>query len=124
MLLETVNHCFSKSLRQEGSCCPESCPRTPSTLQGQTKCIKEGGHYNLHQLYCRSEPVTMPPKTSGKAAKKSGVNQVFSAQHRLCRKVDGTFPYSVSYPVSVTEFKSVILTMGTSGTFVLKRSLP
>ena len=62
----------------------------------------------------------MPPKTSGKAAKKSGVmncsnNQVFSAQHRLCRKFDGTFPYSVSYPVNVTELQISDLDYGYIG---------
>ena len=57
----------------------------------------------------------MPPKTSGKTAKKSGVNQIFSAQHRLCRKVDGTFPYSVSYPVNVTELQNSDLDYGYIG---------
>ena len=37
-----------------------------------TKCIKEDGHDNLHQLYCATGPATMPTKTSGNAAKKSG----------------------------------------------------
>ena len=62
----------------------------------------------------------MPPKTSGKAAKKSGVmnssnNQVFSAQHRLCPKFDGTLPYSVSYPVNVTELQISDLDYGYIG---------
>ena len=57
----------------------------------------------------------MPPKTSGKADKKSGVNQVFSAQHILCHKVDGTFPYSVSYPVNVTELQNSDLDYGYIG---------
>ena len=37
-----------------------------------TKCIKEDGRDNLHQLYCATGPATMPTKTSGNAAKKSG----------------------------------------------------
>ena len=62
----------------------------------------------------------MPPKTSGKAAKKSGVmnsssNEVSSAQHRLCPKFDGTLPYSVSYPVNVTELQVSDLDYGYIG---------
>ena len=66
------------------------------------------------------QSITMPPKTSGKAAKKSSVmnsskNQVFSAQHRLCPKFDGTLPYSVSYPVNVTELQISDLDYGYIG---------
>ena len=43
------------------------------------------------------------------------MNQVFSAQHRLCCKVDGTFPYSVSYPVNVTELQNSDLDYGYIG---------
>ena len=45
----------------------------------------------------------------------SSSNEVCSAQHRLCLKFDGTLPYSVSYPVNITELQVSDLNHGYIG---------
>ena len=45
----------------------------------------------------------------------SSSNEVCSAQHRLCLKFDDTLPYSVSYPVNVTELQISYINYGYMG---------
>ena len=49
----------------------------------------------------------------------SSSNEVCSAQHRLCLKFDGTLPYSVSYPVNITELQVSDLNHGYMGYYVI-----